>query len=381
MRDKEYYDYQMDDIRVDTSHDTGYAVEDNTQDYGGHEGARSAVERFLESDTSDYISGYERRRRDRIVPPRLDEAPSVPEPIEDTWRPTSHYDEDEEYMSRLANARRERQRRREQNPIPTPAVRVNVDRPRSEVESDYESGVEWATLEDKDFNTFRQRYSGQHVLSEPREARIREPRPRGSVPLHRREPEPAAEGASPLRYMLAFIFVGVLALMAFLAINNRTLRRDLEAYQAQIARIEDNTAEMSRLEFNNLNYQEQIAELEGQVTDMQQQLYALGHGVTTTSAEDTDADASGGTTNARPSTDETPVDNGGGTADTTTQAQAPAQEHVIHVVQPGDMLSRIAFAHFGSSAQAYVDKIVAANDNISNPNDIRVGQEVIIPIQ
>ena len=378
MRDQEYYDYQIDDVRVDTSHEKGYAVDGDTQDYGGHEGARSAVERFLESDTSDYLASYERRRRDRVVPPMLDEAP-VSEPIEDAWRPTSRYDEDEEYMSRLANARRERQRRREQTPGPTPAVRVNVDRPRSEVESDFENGVEWASLDDNDFNSFRQRYSGQHVLSEPREARIREPRPRGSVPLHRREPEPAAEGANPLRYMLAFIFVGVLALMAFLAINNRTLRRDLESYQAQIARIEDNTAEMARMEFNNLNYQEQIAELEGQVTDMQQQLYALGHGVTTASVDDTDADASGAA--ARPSTDETPVDNdGAGTAaDTTTQA--PAQQHVIHVVQQGDMLSRIAFAHFGSSAQAYVDKIVAANDNISNPNDIRVGQEVIIPIQ
>jgi len=52
---------------------------------------------------------------------------------------------------------------------------------------------------------------------------------------------------------------------------------------------------------------------------------------------------------------------------------------IIHIVQSGEMLSRIAYQYFGSSAQEYIDLIVTANR--VNPDEIRIGDELIIPLR
>lgn len=49
-----------------------------------------------------------------------------------------------------------------------------------------------------------------------------------------------------------------------------------------------------------------------------------------------------------------------------------------HIVQSGQSLSSIAAQHFGSSAQIYIDAIMAAN-NMANPNVLAVDQELTIP--
>jgi LysM repeat protein len=59
---------------------------------------------------------------------------------------------------------------------------------------------------------------------------------------------------------------------------------------------------------------------------------------------------------------------------TPTAAPTPAPTPLIHVVQPGEQLGRIA-ARYGVTVAA----IVAAND-LANPNLIRVGQRLIIPL-
>ena len=53
--------------------------------------------------------------------------------------------------------------------------------------------------------------------------------------------------------------------------------------------------------------------------------------------------------------------------------------YVYHIVEPGQFLSRIAALHYGSTAMFYIELILEAN-NIINPDDIYVGQRLVIPM-
>lgn len=60
------------------------------------------------------------------------------------------------------------------------------------------------------------------------------------------------------------------------------------------------------------------------------------------------------------------------------QAASAGGSGQTYQVQPGDTLSKIS-QHFYGSANEY-NRIFAANrDKLSNPNEIRVGQELVIP--
>jgi LysM repeat protein len=52
----------------------------------------------------------------------------------------------------------------------------------------------------------------------------------------------------------------------------------------------------------------------------------------------------------------------------------PTPAQVVHVVKSGDNLSAIA-AQYGVT----VDQILEANPQITNPNSINVGDEIVIP--
>ncbi len=57
----------------------------------------------------------------------------------------------------------------------------------------------------------------------------------------------------------------------------------------------------------------------------------------------------------------------------------PSQAPRIHVVQPGERLWKIAGHYYGRATRANVDKIVAANPEITDPNRIDPGQKIVIP--
>ena len=62
-------------------------------------------------------------------------------------------------------------------------------------------------------------------------------------------------------------------------------------------------------------------------------------------------------------------------------ARQKALGHVRYVVKPGDTLSRIAAKHYGSRSRRFVDAIVDANRGvISNPNVVRAGVELMLPV-
>ena len=368
MREHDHYEYEYDDRpqdeRVQESVFDDY-VEDPSHEYG-NEMARSAVERFLESESGDdVVSDYLRKER----PLHREEMPE-PESVKRA-KSTPKYDNDEEYMTRLADARRERQRRREQNPEPKPAVRVNVERPRRShpvVVQEPVTDEEWAPMAEEDFNSFRERYSEPHVMA-PREPK--EPNPglgerTRAAAAPRRGTEALADGPSPLRYMLAIIAVGVLILMSFLALNNRSLRLNLERYEAYAARVGEYAANASLLQLDNYAYRAAYASIAAELEAANAQLNALNNS---------------GEYNPYPPQDGTPArPDDEATNQPDPPAQPPAPAPVIHIVESGQILSRIALYHFGNSGQRYVDLIVAANENLTNPNDIYVGQELIIPV-
>ncbi len=63
----------------------------------------------------------------------------------------------------------------------------------------------------------------------------------------------------------------------------------------------------------------------------------------------------------------------------TASPVAPA--FVRYVVQPGDSLWKIAAKHYRNRSPAYIDAIVNANrDTISDPNEVRAGVELVLPI-
>ena len=352
MKDGDYFDFEDKNNHEGPPYDN-YESDDIDDNYSGYEPAISAVERLLKTETSEFVDGYDRRHSEHT--------PKTPPADE------------KEYMERLAYARMERQRLKEQNPTPKPAVRVNTERKRAPAPSGYHEEAEWAPFETSGFDTFRNRYTAD-MISQPKEARMKAARAKEASPppvkKKRQQPASFVDNVSPLRYLLAFVFVGILALMAYMASNNRSLRRDLDEYQTRLARVEDNSADLARADIYAAGLNARIDYLENSLDEAESQLQALqaylGHGVSEDPSTDDYQQSS-----SRPA-DEAPTD----------LAPPPVStNYVIHVVQPGEVLSRIARQHFGSNAQRYVDMIVEATPGLNNPNDIRVGQELIIPIR
>ena len=363
-----YGDDDKNDVRAhDRPHDRG-SYADHPGDHG-NEMARSAVERFLESEVSEDMA-YDARRRE--LPPHTDEMPHRDEPMMEAPPEMEHhghvpppprYGADDEYMSRLADARMERQRRMDKNPEPRPAVRVNVERPRRShpvVTEPVEVDTESAPMAEEDFDNFRRRYSEPHVMTPPPREK---PAPRPAA--KRRKEAEVVEGPSPLRYMVAIIAVGILGLMTFLAANNRNLRVEVDRYRAQATAADDNTEELLRANVEIAGYQQTIAELEAELADRDAQLAALGQA---SGDDDPDADADDTTRPEETTTEET------------TQAPPAVTGPRVIIAQRGDNVWRIARRYYGSDAQVYRDAIIAANELIPPNYYVFEGDEIIIPV-
>ena len=373
MREHEHYEYEFDDERVqeDNAHEPSYFDEYAEPHAFGNEMARSAVERFLESETGDAGEGIDglNSSSKRSLHAEMTEP-------DDAYHSSSvlEHNTEEEYMTRLADARRERQRRREQNPVPKPAVRVNVERPRRShpvVIDKPPADEDWGPLAEEDFDNFRKRYSEPHVMA-PRDIKASD-RTRNTVAT-RRNSDVSHEGPNPLRYMLFIVLFGLLVLMVIIAGNNRSLRLDVARLEASATDANEYALQVIWLELELESYQSRYASQAEALDAMTAQLNELGYGVGYEYLYTPDSPPEG--TTGRP-TDEAGTNGNEDDATLPTPSQPAAP--ILHTVESGQFLSRIAVLHFGSSAQRYIDLIVNAND-ISDPDDIYIGQVLVIPV-
>jgi len=367
------YEYKFDD---DSIQDEGAREPDYFDEYAepheyDNEMARSAVERFLEAETADDDISEHNRKSTHI---RHDEM-TEPEGIK---RSTSakKLDDDEEYMTRLADARRERQRRKEQNPVPKPAVRVNAERPRRSHSLAIEkppTDEEWTPMAEEDFESFRKRYNEPHVMA-PREAKAKSSERTRKKTVSRRSSERPTEGPNPLRYLLVAVALFVLGVMMVMAFNNRNLRLDVARLEASATGSIEDAAEIVSLSLAIEEYRHELASLQEDF-DAQYNLL-LEHGII--AGDDyvgDDYTPPVDTTPTRPEDEAEPPPQPPAEPPPPPQPPAP----VTHIVQQGQFLSHIAFAHFGSSATRYVELIANAN-NLAYPFPIQIGQELTIPV-
>lgn len=198
---------------------------------------------------------------------------------------------------------------------------------------------------------------------------MKEPRTHGAAPPRRKEPQPQADGPNPMRYLVAFIVVGVLGIMAVMTFNNRNLRRELDEIQGQEATIEAQAVTIQSLELDIDGYRAQVAGLTAERDGYRAQVQAQA-------PQDGQGDPAAANGAAGAPTGETTTDDGAGAEDTTPPADTGPR---THVVQRGDSLSRIARIYFGSDSLTYQNLILAANPQITDPDDIRIGQEINIP--
>ena len=375
VRENEHFDYKFDDDDIQDVPDERVQEQDYYDEYDesyeyGNEMARSAVERFLESESGDANDQRQKQKPSRRegTPESDKRSPSTPQ-----------YENDEEYMARLADAKRERQRRREQNPVPKPAVRVGVERPRRSsptnpvIAADKQQvGEDWEPMPEDDFNNFRKRYNDPHVMA-PREVKAGV-RSRTATAAPRRDSDAGAEGPSPLRYMLFIILFGMLVLMAFLAVNNRNLRQVEARYRDLTENAPNYTAVTAGLQLDLDRYREANASLRAELDAQAAQLRELGYG-----GEDPTYNYSPpeGTT-GRPEDDATATDDPP-PADPPPPPPPPSVEYQIHVVESGQYLSHIANLFFTGNTQYHVNRIVELN-GLASPDDIQAGQELRIPV-
>jgi len=133
-------------------------------------------------------------------------------------------------------------------------------------------------------------------------------------------------------------------------------------YRAQATQTDDFAAEFIMVQLERDSYREQVANLEADLEEARQQGPI---------SNDNDPDTQGDTPSR-------PIDETSGGDPAPPQPPNPPAP-IIHIVESGQVLSRIANQHFGSSAQFYIDLIAQAN-NLANPNDIYIGQRLTIPV-
>jgi len=175
-----------------------------------------------------------------------------------------------------------------------------------------------------------------------------------------------------MRGIITAFMVMLLVMMAFLVHRNIVLGGRLDDAIEQLAGIPELQNDLTRARIDLELAGENTSALEAEIMRLEG-IIAHG-GLATTPVEGEGIEGTdGGEYTEEVHTNETDVS---ATADTPDAPAAPAAQR-IHVVAPGDILSRIAHQYFGSSSPENVRRIMDANNMTTY--DIFVGDELIIP--
>ena len=341
----------------------------------------SPIGRLMSDDTepaeeqSSFVSGFERNQ------PALEEPPAPAERRRPRpERPASSADTDEDFFEagiREARAGRERdrERRRKSNPDPKPAVRATVPTTRRMTgplpRRGEEAGHSTGSLPEDKYDTFRQRYNPDDLISAGRggrpPARRGTPPPRGGSDNRGRDRDFDNDGGDPnlVRWLAVGGVLVLLILLVIMTVGRTSASRRYNEAAERIVSMEAAYAEsnslrrqVDSLEATLRTRDNRITYLENQL-DQQDGTAATGDGAQQgTTGQDT---GTTGTDEAPPNQDDFPR---------------------THVVQAGQNLTRIARIHYGdgTGTENHLRMLhIAAYNNIAYPFNVSGGQSITIP--
>ena len=254
--------------------------------------------------------------------------------------------------------RRELRNSRRRNPAPKPAVHVNV--PNERQIRDQHSDPRNASQDEnnpteEDLDTFRRRYNSEELFSPPRNPNRPVGPGRGDVRKNRISvSDRDMDTISPLRMIFAGAAIAVLVLVTILTWQLVSFRTRYNEAQDELLRAQATvTAAQAEAEILNRDLQYDLAIAVRERDNFESILRGLGYDPDAPPVADHD---------------------GTGPGDTPTQpTPQPSQLPTTHTVVGGESLNRIALRYFGNADQATIRHIQTVN-NISNPNNIQVGQ-------
>ena len=350
--------------------------------------------------TSEYVTGYvrggetPRKKRDEVRPSREEVEPK--KPIYSSFDDDDD-DDNDDLSDFLKNARPPRKERKRSSIYDEPRDKERKESVSSWLESrpikpvkgtgkTTKSDVNNNSFIEDDYNSsdlgeFRERYNSRDVFSTGKndDSVVNESKKRRGQILHaspqnrdnkKRKPQKTQNGINPVRVVIAASVIGLLVLVVVVLVQMNSLRTRLNNAEALIAAGAGLTEEeIASMEGAYDLAQDLLLERRDRITVLENFLRSEGYDPAYLEP--------------RPAT---PVQNQpaapnqnqnqNGATDTTIADDGTFEPFYI-TVQSGQILSRIAFAHFGSSEPRYVNHIASTN-GLRDPNDITVGQRLRI---
>jgi LysM repeat protein len=272
---------------------------------------------------------------------------------------------------------RRRDRTHESNPTPRPAVRVTPPPTREKRRPaisryDIEEGVEGEAGVEEEVEAFRSRYSktpkGERTAGQPREERSTSYRP-ANTRLSGVDERDEDDRIPVLHWVFIGVTVILLVIAVFFAYRSYTLTGELTEANAAIAAGSSNGTDMTQLKLDNEKLLLQVQTLEDKNRQLEDRIENIS------SAEPVPTFGPDETPVTPPVvTNPSPDD-----AEPAETTPTPASGQTYTVVS-GDSLAKIAGRVYGSQSQANIKKIIDAN-GITNPDNLQIGQQLIIPPQ
>jgi len=354
-----------------------------------------------EDDTSEYVTGYvrggetPRKKRDEVRPSREEAEPK--KPIYSSFDDDDD-DDNDDLSDFLKNARPPRKERKRGSIYDEPRDNERKESVSSWLESRpikpvkgtskvLKSDVKNSSFIEDDYNSsdlgeFRERYNSRDVFSTGKneDSIVNESKKRRGQILHtppekrdnkKRKPQKTQSGINPVRVVIAASVIGLLVLVVVVLVQMNLLRTRLNDAQALIAAGAGLTVEeIATMEEAYDTAQRLFMERSNRVTALENFLISEGYDPEylqprpATPVQNQPVPPNGNQGNQNGATDTTITNDG-------------TFEPFYHTVQPGQILSRIAFTHFGSSEPRYVNHIASEN-GLRDPNDITIGQRLRI---
>jgi len=355
-----------------------------------------------DTDNSEYVTGYvrggetPRRKRDEVRPPREEAEPKKPlyssfdddddddsDDLSDYFKsPRPPRERKERKRTSIYDEPRDKERRGSVSEwLEDKPVKKDHDVRRGAskvVKSDIDIKDASSFIED-DYNSsnigeFRERYNSKDLFStgkntdsvvesKKRRGEILNATPQKHDKVKRRKSQ---GGINPVRVVIAGSVIGLLVLVVVVLVQMNSLRSRLNDAEALIYAGAGLTVE-------------EIAYMEGELDIAQNLLVTYRTRISRLEDFLHEEGYDPSYLQPRPNTpapNQPITPNQNGTTDTTITDDgifAP----FYHEVQRGEILSRIAFRHFGSSNQIYVDHIVREN-GLRDANNIVIGQQLRI---